>query len=89
MPFQKSKDLSGYNYIYLSPADENLEQLRDMDDDDDDFDDFDDYSEDIDELIAAEDNEPTEGDSTELERMRPVARMFVRVGRAQFQDWEH
>lgn len=34
LPFQRAKDLSGYNIMYSTPANETFEELRDMDDGD-------------------------------------------------------
>lgn len=87
LPLQRSKDLSGYKFIYLSPAAESLEQVPHLNGDNDD---------EVDEIIDSdfEEEVPTldeEEDVIELEtsQQRRRRRVQALIGRAQFQEWEH
>lgn len=90
LPLQRSKDLSGYKYIYLSPAAENLDQLADMNDDNDDKEDDDNSNNNEESVFADVVDDPLEIDTTRrLNRRRAVSRLQATVKRAQFQEWEH
>lgn len=89
LPLQRSKDLSGYKFIYLSPAAESLEQLPHLNGDevDDDVAEVlieNDFEEDV--PILAEEEEVIE---LETSRQRRRRRVQALIGRAQFQEWEH
>lgn len=89
LPIQRSKDLSGYRFIYLSPAAESLDQLPHLNNDEDD--------DDIEEILIDNEFEEAvailddEEDVIELETLRQRRRRRVQalIGRAQFQEWEH
>ncbi|KAJ4386339.1 hypothetical protein N0V93_009234 [Gnomoniopsis smithogilvyi] len=94
LPLQRSKDLSGYKFIYLSPAAESLEQVphlnNDDDDDDGDYGDDGEYSNDVEEEEEEEellllDEDPIEIDSSRLRRKRIGRGIPSVVGTAQYQ----
>lgn len=86
MPFQKSKDLSGYKYVYLIPSDENIEQLRDVDDDtdDEDYDQEEQY-----EQLLVDNKDASASHQARLDMRRKSSRIYATVQKIQFQEWEH
>ncbi|KAJ4418095.1 hypothetical protein N0V82_005758 [Gnomoniopsis sp. IMI 355080] len=94
-------DLSGYKFIYLSPAAESLEQVPHLNNDDDEVfaeDGEDDYDDDDDEddndndeqggLFLIEED-PIEIDSSRLRMRRASRRIQAMVEREQSQEREH
>lgn len=92
LPIQRSKDLSGYKFIYLSPAAESLDQLPHLNGDNEDAE-----VDKVDEVLIDNNFEEVvpildeEEDVIELEssRQRRRRRVQALIGRAQFQEWEH